>query len=212
MIKEIIYSKKLVIGFVIAITFICLAMLSYIQCVPAKASPSVEEITKETSYNEPTTFPKKIYIADVFSFSQLKEMDKALLDWNVKTKGVAQLELVKNWTAPQDFNPIYYEYYKDVTVWKRDVNSIEVANLVVEHSFFSGLGKGNLIIIYNDIDYDDKTVGNIFKHEVGHIMGLGHLKSNYPGLMDIGGNQGLITKYDLILFCNLYSCLPETIE
>jgi hypothetical protein len=44
----------------------------------------------------------------------------------------------------------------------------------------------------------------VFSHELGHLIGCEHLKQEYKGLMNIGGNRGVITKYDLIQFDAIY--------
>jgi len=209
--KQILFNRPAFYISLIVITIFIVGLLAYGQCNP-EPLPSAKEITEDVSYNNPTMFPTYIYVVDEFSPNQIAAMKSALLDWNKKTKGIFYVELIENWAAPKDFDPAFYEFYDKITLWNRNVNDINYAYLAYQHTFFSGAVKGSMIVMTDDKEYTDREFEIIFKHEVGHIAGLGHLKTEYPGLMHIGGNQGFISKYDLILFCNTYECLPGTIE
>lgn len=209
--KKIIFNRPAFYAFLVLVTLSIIGLLCYAQCNP-EPLPTAEEITQDTPYNSPVEFPKKIYIADTdrFTTEQIQLMKNGLADWNRATKGVFDITLVEDWDPPKAFSRDY-EFYDKITLWRRNVNDIEYAYLALQHTFFSGVAKGNMIVLTDDSEYTDEEFEIIFKHEVGHIVGLGHLKEEYPGLMHIGGNKGVITKYDLILFCNTYSCKDGTL-
>ncbi|HUU87879.1 MAG TPA: hypothetical protein VMX17_09010 [Candidatus Glassbacteria bacterium] len=210
-IKSIIFNRTAFYALAAVVVLFIVGLLTYAQCNP-EPLPTPQEILDESSYNKPIKFPKSIYVADEFPPERIKVMKEALIDWNKQTNGVFQMELVEGWEPPRGFDPNFYEFYDKITLWNRNVDNTEYAYLVVKHSFFSGAAKGNFIVMTDDKEFTDREIGIIFKHEVGHIAGIGHLKAEYPGLMHIGGNQGLITKFDLILFCDTYKCPPGTIE
>lgn len=174
--------------------------------------PTVQEITETESYNSIVEFPMHLYIADPFSAAETDMMQKALDDWRKATKGVFEVYLEHGWVPPYPFDTCY-EYYDKKTLWRKNIHNQEMARLVVLHGFFDGNVKGNMMVFdANTVTLEDNMLYIVMKHEIGHMIGLGHLKRRFTGVMNIGGNQGVFTRNDMILFCSKYECLPDTVE
>lgn len=72
-----------------------------------------------------------------------------------------------------------------------------------------GVSKGDFIIIMNDFDsvkQDNNKLFIIVMHELGHQIGLEHIRPQYSALMNINGNDGIITDNDLLVLCSKYNC------
>jgi hypothetical protein len=204
-IKDIFLNKTLfvvsIILFTITVIFILINSCSTI-------TPKANDIVLYP-FDRPTLeFPIDLYLTKSVESDQVKIITKAIAAWNKQTKNGCEVNLISNWEPPTEFNVSFYETYKYKTVWFLPITNDEVAKLFLTNRFFDGVAIGNFILISSDgkAADDDDFFYVAFKHEFGHMMGLQHLKPEYSGIMDLGGNNGNITRYDLIQFCYLYPC------
>jgi len=73
----------------------------------------------------------------------------------------------------------------------------------------NGFSGGNFIVIVDDLMYGKNLLYITLKHELGHSFGLLHIKKEYPALMNLGGNNGNITKWDIMQFEFLYGPIDD---
>lgn len=169
--------------------------------------PSVKDIVLYPIKKQPVEFPLELYVTDQYTPAEVKSLDKACSEWKKATDGVASFNIYYPWDPPENFSEYVFLDYPKRTIWKGRTIDPNVTELIMKHGFFDGVQKGNFILVlddFGDISYNKLHI--ILKHELGHMIGLEHLRTEYMGLMHIGANQGIITKYDMIQFCSLYSC------
>jgi len=204
-IRAIILDHNLFIATVIGIFVLAVGLLIYGQFFVK--DPKVQEIVVYQIEKKPVQFPLELNVSDDFTKEQVGVLSESCRLWETATHGQAKFKIISDWQPPEAFTESAYLTYPKNTVWKKSSTNPNVVGLALKHGFADGIQKGNFLIVlddYNNIENSKLKV--VFAHELGHMMGFEHLKPQYPGLMDIGGNDGQITKYDMIQFCHLYNC------
>ena len=189
--------------------FVFLFCISIIfSCDPKKVNPTLEEISLYEITETPRNFPIDILVTNEFNETQKKAVKDALKDWKKFTNNIVTYNVTYDWIPAEKFNENIYENNYPITVWKKKWNDPSILNLQMKHSLVAdGFSIGNFMIIVEvpeNIEYRETYI--VFKHEFGHTLGMEHIKDNYPALMNIGANQGSLSKYDMIMFCSMYKC------
>lgn len=198
-IKKALLSHKLFLGAVIAFTAGVLGLLLYL-AIRGVREPGIRDIMSGWHYRPAVVFPLTLY-ASGFSQEQLQELQEGADAWRRATDGKAEVKVIP-WVPDDPWEDLRYQYHPKYTVWLLDGNNPRVASLFVRHSVtMGGLCKGHYIGIMKDDAKDNLRL--IFKHELGHLMGLEHIRPEYPALMNLK-SRGSITKYDLLQFEYLY--------
>jgi len=194
-------SKLVIILFCIFVAF------SFLFCNPKKPEPTLEEIALYEITEEPRTFPIDILVTNEFSERDKKAIKKALEDWTKFSNGIIQYNITYDWVPTDTFSEYRWADSYPITVWKKQWDDPVMLDMLMKYSLIAdGFSVGNLIVI---IEIDDRSYRDmyiIFKHEFGHTLGMEHIKPQYPSLMNIGSNQGVLSRYDRIMFCSIYSC------
>lgn len=205
-IRLFLWSKVIVYIIVILITIISLSLLVYLSCIPQKLPPINDVVMYELDKSKAVVFPMELYVPEnEFKENEITILEKATNDWYAATKGVVNIKLIKNAKMPMFFSMDNYKDYPKKTIWKRNANSEEAVKHFLKYSITaSGFTIDNYILIIED-GLDDRTLYITFKHEIGHLVKLQHLNSNYEGLMLVTGNEGIITRWDLFQIDYLYN-------
>ncbi len=204
-IKQILWSKELVYVVVALITITSLSLLTYLSCKSSNLPPINNVVMYELDKSKAVVFPMDLYVPEnEFKDNEIAILEKATNDWYAATKGVVNIKLVKNAKMPTFFSMDNYKDYPKKTIWKRNANSEEAVKHFIRHSINgNGFTIGNYILIIED-GLNDNTMYITFKHELSHSIGCEHVRNEYPALMNVGGNSGIITRWDLFVIDTLY--------
>ncbi len=206
-IRDVIFSHSLFIGSLIVFTLGVVALLVYGECSP-NAKPKATDIVLYPLDRPTLRFPIELNLEkEAFTSQQLEIINNCTKVWKEKSNNVVDIRVNQNWKAPYAFSKNNYKDFGAKTIWLKDPNDIEVAKLELETSVnANGIAIGDFILIVKDSSLDGNKFYTIVLHELGHMVGLEHVKSQYPALMNLGANNGVITNYDLITLCYRYNC------
>ena len=208
--KELLFNRPLFISLLSIFTLVVISLLVYCS-VFIPQTPKVEEMVMYPLNRPIVTFPFEINVVDGdFNITQQKVLESVANSWKTKTKDLIDIKFNFNWKAPLPFSESNYIQYGQKTIWLRDSSDPEILRLQLKTSLNAdGISKGDFIIIMNDFDsvkQDNNKLFTIVMHELGHQIGLEHIRSQYPALMNINGNDGIITDNDLLVLCFRYNC------
>jgi hypothetical protein len=173
-------------------------------CIKSKSL--ADKIIIPTSVGPPQTFPKTYYVSETFNIQEFTILQKGIKAWERASNGIVKIKLVR-WVSTEPFNKKYYYRYPKRTVWKISKEDKRVIELFHERkNEFSGLCSGNLILIVDEYAFNEKRLESIFVHEIGHSIGLKHIKKEYTAIMNSDLGNETITKWDLLQFCKFYNC------
>jgi len=156
----------------------------------------------------PTEFPLDIRVTTEFNQNENIIINKALRSWKQEFP-IITYQTQYNWEPKEKFSRFIYKDKPYISVWKKNKLDPSILDLQLHYSLIAdGFSLGDFIIIVEDAStYLTKNkFYTIIKHELGHTLGLNHIENKYPALMNSGGNGGVITEYDRIVFCVLYNC------
>jgi len=187
---------------IILLTIILTSCSSFINPI------TVNDVTNLRTIERPIEFPLNIFVTNEFTEDENIIIDKALRDWEAKFS-IITYNVVYNWEPAEKFSRFIYKDKEYISVWKKSEYDSSIIDLQVRYSIIAdGFSIGDFIIIVEDdgIKLTSNKLYTVFKHEFGHTLGLNHIENEYPALMNGGGNNGIITRYDKFVFCSLYNC------
>lgn len=202
-------SKPMFIGFLICFTVLVMSLLVYGAACRSTPYPSAKDISLYPLDRPIPTMPFELNIVKGdFNEKQISIVRKVVDEWEDFSKGELAFVLNEGWAPPEDFSVDLYSNYPSRTLWMRSGDDPGVVELFIRYSIVGdGFSVGNFILVVNDFGkIDDYKLYLILMHEIGHQLGMEHIKDNYPALMNIGGNEGEFSIYDKIMFCELYNC------
>lgn len=167
---------------------------------------SAAEVVEYPLERQPVkVWPLILNVSEQFSDEQIPVLARGAAVWPAPVRVV-----FVRMPLPETFTPEFYQFYPEHTLWLLPSTSKLVEGLVLKHGFFDGVSKGNMIVILNDGTLTDEKLSLIFAHELGHTLGLEHLKSPYVGLMSPGAGDRTVSYFDMLQFCALYpSCIQS---
>lgn len=156
--------------------------------------------------------PITVHIDDSFSATEKKAISKSFNDWMYVSN--YSISFVLHWNEP---NPGPYKDNKmtdnGIFLWKIDKTSEQLSDSELkEWATYRGVwqtersGSGN-IIIFSHITNDEFY--QIVTHEIGHMLGLGHMPVKYKTLMHPNTASNCITRLDARQLCSIYKCKPK---
>jgi hypothetical protein len=165
------------------------------------------DISEYPITKSPQTFPLNIYVSKDFNNIQRDAIIDASNDWQTFSNGIIKINLVFDWDYNVPFKINYFIHeHPYITIWKKQWNDPDLFDLQLRTSFVAtGFSLGNIIILVNRDDLDYRNTYVIFAHELGHTLGLEHIKPKYPALMNLH-TKGYFSKYDKLMFCEIYNC------
>jgi hypothetical protein len=166
------------------------------------ASPLIRQ---HKTYNLPVH--KTLYLDRRIYDDQFLHIMSAALEWNTATNGQVVFDIKR---LPQN----NIDSASSVLIMNATPDSPDVI-LLDQHNFYSTLALTNPNYTINYIALVDERINDKYydaavMHELGHALGLEHLKGDenigtlmYP-MVDLGSVH--ITDTDLLYFCKLYNC------
>lgn len=184
------------------VCFIVVCILFVYNCVQYE-NIKVKDITLYDLERPALVFPTDLYITNQFSEKDKISIRAGVDNWVKATNNRVAFNVIFDYTPERPFTRDNYEFFSKYTVWKFNHTDPLILPLQLRHGFFDGASIGNFIVISESEQTKDKLYV-VFSHELGHLIGCEHLKQEYKGLMNIGGNRGVITRYDLVQFDAIY--------
>lgn len=180
-----------------------------ISCDPHNNYPSAQEISLYPLDRPIPMMPIEFNLASgEFSEKEVAIIRSALTNWENFSSNKVSFILNESWEPVQEFNQSFYETYPINTIWMKTGDENEIAKMFLKYSITAdGFAVGNFIVIINQFQkMTEQRLYMIMMHEIGHKLGMEHIKNDYPALMNLGGNNGKFSIYDKIMFCELYKC------
>jgi hypothetical protein len=182
-----------------------------VSCFATTTNVSTQSVKDISVYkvvdSPPRQFPLKICVEHRFSPEQQEAIYQALLDWRNFSDNKISYAIQFGWHPEKPFSEYNYYNYPCITVWKRAWNDVGIFDILMKTSFVAhGFAIDNFIVVVDRDDLSYWTTYSIFKHEFGHTLGMQHIKSKFPALMNLDANRGSFSEYDKIMFCHIYSC------
>lgn len=208
-IKKIILNKGLFYGSLIALTILVIILLSFGNCCsnPKEEKLTVTDITMYPLDRGTVSFPLDFYVVKSnFTNNQFNILNKAAKEIETILK-IPKINLIP-YDPPTNFSEETYLIFDRKTFWKMSGLNEEVLKLQIKHGICaSAVSKGDFILIFDDFgNLDDEYLFIAAKHEILHQLGMEHIYPQYPALMNVGANKGIITEFDKMQFCFLYKC------
>lgn len=193
--KEALLDRTLFLVILGAISLGILGLLIYGQFM-AENPVSQDELVEVPSSRVPAPMPLNAYHSG-FSPTEVGLMMRAADAWRSATKKVVDVVLIE-WEPPTPFFDDTYRAYPERTVWHLDPGSAEAALLMARYSIKTdGFAVGNYAVLLKNPELTDQQFLTAFAHELGHLVGLEHIRAAYPALMNLHAKDA-ITEWDVL--------------
>jgi hypothetical protein len=169
---------------------------------------------EKPQYNYKQHSHRILYVDNGFSDEKKEIITHAALNWNTRTKGIIQFDVVMLPTQePLDVvNGIVIE---EVSEYDPDILSLDEKNQAITLGYYSGHGHiPSISLVAARIDKDDYH--SVILHELGHSLGLNHKIGHdgigtlmYPSIEMSAEN---ITDTDIEDLCKIYECDPNKLN
>jgi len=205
--KELLFNRTLFIGFLCAFTLGVIVLLICLQFNP-QIKPKANDLILYPLDKQPVNFPMVLnYDKSFFTKEQETIIKNSAIVWNKQSNGIVDIKVNSEWIAPVPFSRNAYEFFGKKTIWVIKEDNPEITKLQLQTSINAdGIAIGDFIVIIKTNNITNKKLSIIALHEIGHMIGLEHIKEQYPALMNLNGNDGIFTEYDLITLCSKYNC------
>ncbi len=193
--KEALLNRTLFLVTLGAISLGILGLLIYGQ-FKTEETISHDELVEVPSSRTPASMPLNAYHSG-FSLAEVELMTRAADAWREKTDRAVDVVLIE-WEPPTPFFDDTYRAYPERTVWHLDPGSAEAALLMARYSIKTdGFAVGNYAVLLKNPELTDQQFLTAFAHELGHLVGLEHIREAYPALMNLHAKDA-ITEWDVL--------------
>lgn len=151
----------------------------------------------------PTPYIFTIQLDSKFSSAEVMAIKKATTHWNRATRGRVVFVIGARVVIPPNFK-FSYLMSQPGLVWRAAPDDIQLI-LFEMLAGFRVVGYAppqSWILLVPDRLTDAESLEMIATHELGHHIGLAHS----PGIMAQLPQTNCISNYDLMQFCEVYSC------
>lgn len=180
---------------------------------PAKTAVEIDQGFKSEKLPVPNKLPiAPIYVDDQFSMSEIEIIRDAAKEWAFATHNKVQFTFFYFHHIPNreiaseiPFNIMIKIHSTDQFVFKMDME--DKHNIL---GFYRFIGGNFYIGLVFDRIINEQQFRSVVMHELGHSLGINHNNSE-PAIMNsaTGEEYKCLTKLDMDLFCDAYSCKSE---
>ncbi len=170
----------------------------------------------EKSYSTQTV--KIIYIDNDFSNTEIRYIKMAANEWENESKKIIKFEFVNNKDEAEYLEKIKYKYSElpvEIINFKKISNEDKITLFLDKEvggkivGFYDDESRQTSILLVTDRLDSLKKLKSIILHEIGHSLGLKHIKHKNTIMHSTQSKSSDdITIKDLEEFCNLYYCEP----
>lgn len=170
--------------------------------------------TSKASIDDKPTIIKNIYIDDAFTVGEEEDIERALVAWEKASNHKIIFNSLYRKAEPGELDDYFdiKSYNNSIFIWRIESYNLSW-HLKSKLDKFSGVYDkiGNAII------FPDKIIGlndifyNVVRHEVGHMLGLGHSTTKAQSTMKIRDVDisDCISQEDTDRLCAIYFCIGK---
>lgn len=157
--------------------------------------------------------PRPIYIEAAFSDDEVAIIEASIAEWNtlsLEYLGVPALEYLGRYDDPDGFQPedlldgpgvVYRE-----SVDGESYDFLQSQEKFADYPLIGGYATPGDVLIFVENISTDEMFRHVALHELGHHLGLQHIKDDQEAVMYLGGVSRHLNNSDREAFCIVHDC------